>query len=158
MSNTNSNSSSARRWILVGALALGAGAFSLLAFGGIGENLVYYWSPSELEEAESKAVGASVRLGGLVEEGTLERQPDGQLLFSVTDGGSSVAVRANAVPPAMFREGIGVVLEGTMAEDGVFETTKLMVKHDNEYQAPEATDGRSVEELMETMQFDRGET
>ena len=59
MSSTKTNTSSARRWILVGALALGAGAFSLLAFGGIGDNLVYYWSPSELDDADSKAVGAS---------------------------------------------------------------------------------------------------
>ncbi|MEM1247732.1 MAG: cytochrome c maturation protein CcmE [Acidobacteriota bacterium] len=148
---------SARRWILVGALALGVGAFSLLAFGGIGDNLVYYWSPTELEAAEQEAVGASVRLGGLVADGSIERSSSGELLFSVTDGDTVVAVRADAVPPAMFREGIGVVLEGTMANDGVFETTKLMVKHDNEYQAPETGDERSVEELMETMQFG-GET
>lgn len=149
---------SARRWLLVGALALGVGAFSLLAFGGIGENLVYYWSPTELEAADRDAVGASVRLGGLVADGTIEHRDNGELLFSVTDGDTVVPVRANAVPPAMFREGIGVVLEGTMATDGVFETTKLMVKHDNEYQAPETGDDRSVEELMETMQFSGGET
>ena len=54
----------------------------------------------------------------------------------------------------MFREGIGVVLEGTMNESGQFTTARLMVKHDNEYQAPDVEDQRSMEELIESMQFD----
>ncbi len=156
MSNAAANRSS--RIILVIALLLGGGAFAFLAFGDLGENLVYYWSPTELHEADAKAIGASVRLGGLVADGTVRQEENGTLLFSVTDGDQVVPVRANAVPPAMFREGIGVVLEGTLGKDGVFETSKLMVKHDNEYQAPDTEDDRSVEELMETMQFDRDET
>ena len=72
----------------------------------------------------------------------------------MTDGQNAVDVRCNAVPPAMFREGIGVVVEGTMHSDGTFQTQRLMVKHDNEYRAPDSKDDRGVEELMETMQFE----
>ena len=143
-----------RRVIVVVSLAVAAGVLAFLAFGGIGENLVYYWSPSELIEAGDQAYGASVRLGGLVAAGSVRREAGSQLLFEVTDGTSTVAVRSTAVPPAMFREGIGVVVEGTMDRSGVFDTQRLMVKHDNEYRAPGEADERDLEELVKTMQFE----
>ncbi|MCY3929189.1 MAG: cytochrome c maturation protein CcmE [Acidobacteria bacterium] len=144
-----------RRLLLLAAGAAVAIALSVLAFGDVGENLVYFWSPTELHEAGPEAVGASIRLGGLVEKGSVSRSEDGlTLAFTVTDGQSRVDVRTTAVPPAMFREGIGVVIEGTMREDGQFATSRLMVKHDNEYQAPDVNDNRSMAELIESMQFD----
>ena len=144
-----------RRLLLFAAGGAVAIALSVLAFGDVGDNLVYYWSPSELHEAGPEAVGANIRLGGLVQQGSVNRSDDGLTLeFKVTDGSSHVAVRTTAVPPAMFREGIGVVLEGTMNHDGQFATSRLMVKHDNEYQAPNVDDQRSMEELIESMQFD----
>ncbi len=146
---------SKRRLLLFAAGGAVAIALSVLAFGDVGDNLVYYWSPSELEEAGPAAVGASIRLGGLVEADSVNRSDDGLTLeFTVTDGTSRIPVRTQAVPPAMFREGIGVVLEGTVGEDGRFATSRLMVKHDNEYQAPDVDDQRSMEELIESMQFD----
>lgn len=147
-----------RRLLTVGALVVAASAMAYLAVGQIGDSLVYYWSPTELIEAGDQAQGATVRLGGLVEAGSIRYGSDGRTLtFAVTDGASRVPVRANAVPPAMFREGIGVVVEGTMAGDD-FETHRLMVKHDNEYRAPEEGDDRDVEDLMQTMQFDEAST
>ncbi len=144
-----------RRLLLLAAGGAVALALSVLAFGDVGENLVYYWTPTELHEAGDEAVGASIRLGGLVEKGSVSRSEDGLTLeFTVTDGQSEVDVRTTAVPPAMFREGIGVVLEGTMSETGRFATSRLMVKHDNEYQTPDVEDQRSMEELVESMQFD----
>ncbi len=144
-----------RRLLLLAAGGAVAIALSVLAFGDVGENLVYYWSPSEVHEAGPEAIGASIRLGGLVEEGSVSRSGDGLTLeFTVTDGTSQIDVRTTAVPPAMFREGIGVVLEGTMGQDGQFATSRLMVKHDNEYQAPDVDDQRSMAELIESMQFD----
>jgi cytochrome c-type biogenesis protein CcmE len=144
-----------RRLLLLAAAGAVAIALSVLAFGDVGENLVYYWSPTELQEAGPQAVGASIRLGGLVEPDSVNRSEDGLTLeFTVTDGTSQVDVRTTAVPPAMFREGIGVVLEGTLREDGQFATSRLMVKHDNEYQAPDVDDQRGMAELIESMQFD----
>jgi cytochrome c-type biogenesis protein CcmE len=144
-----------RRLLLLVALVLAGGTFAFLAFGNIGENLVYYWSPSELVEAGDGAYGASIRLGGLVEPDSVVRGDDGLTLsFSVTDGKQSVPVRAQAVPPAMFREGIGVVLEGRYQPEGFFETDRLMVKHDNEYRAPDHQDERDMQELIESLQVD----
>ncbi len=145
-----------RRRVL--GLAIGltviAGAFGYLAFSNVGENLVYYWSPSELRAEGEGAVGSMVRLGGLVEAGTIRRDADGLTLdFAVTDGRVSVPVTAKTVPPAMFREGIGVVVEGTMGVDGTFETQRLMVRHDNEYRAPDSDEAPDMEQLVESLQI-----
>jgi len=143
-----------RLLVTVFALAIAGGVLAFLAFGGIGENLVYYWSPTELNAAGDRAVGASIRLGGLVKDGSIKYGEGSHLEFAVTDGEESVMVTATAVPPAMFREGIGVVVEGTLDGDGTFVTQRLMVKHDNEYSAPGEGDEREMKELMETMQFE----
>ena len=136
------------------AVSLVGAALAFLAFGNIGTNLVYYWSPEELRDAGSEAIGASIRLGGLVKPGSIVREKDGLTLrFEVTDGVETVLVRSKSVPPAMFREGIGVVIEGTAREDGSFDSTRLMVKHDNEYTAPGAEDDRDMRELMKSLQF-----
>lgn len=148
-----------RRVLAVVALVISGGVFAYLAFGGIGSNLVYYWSPTELHEAGTKAQGATIRLGGLVAPGSIIRSDDNNTLeFGVTDGDQTVLVRATAVPPAMFREGIGVVIEGSVGKDGVFETHRLMIKHDNEYQAPNSHDDRDMKELMKTLQFESADT
>jgi len=148
-----------RRLVLaITAVAISAGVLAFLAFGGIGENLVYYWSPTELQGAGDEAIGATIRLGGLVEPGTVERAADGLTLkFAVTDGAASVPIVTNNVPPAMFREGVGVVVEGTIRKDGSFETNRLLVKHDNQYRAPGDGDEMEMEALMESMQFDRSQ-
>lgn len=144
-----------RRVLLIGALAITAGALGYVAFSNVGENLVYYWSPSELVAAGEGARTASVRLAGLVVADSIRTGSDGLTLdFSVTDGTTVVPVRAQTVPPAMFREGIGVVLEGTLGDDGKFQTDRLMVKHDNEYRAPGTPDERSVEELVRTLKLE----
>ena len=96
------------------ALALGACAFAgtLLYFvvGGIGNNLVYYWGPTEVLAAGPKAKGASIRLGGLVEPGSIKQGQGSNMSFTVTDGKKSFPVRCTSVPPQMFREGIGVAV------------------------------------------------
>ena len=148
-----------RRLVLaVTAVLISVGVLAFLAFGGIGENLVYYWSPTELQSAGNEAIGATIRLGGLVEPGTVDRSTDGLTLkFAVTDGDTSVPIVTKSVPPAMFREGVGVVVEGTVRKDGSFETNRLLVKHDNQYRAPGEGEGDELkmEALMESMQFDR---
>lgn len=140
---------SKRRLFLVGALAVAATALGFISFGNMGESLVYYWDPTQLVEAGDKAYGATVRLGGLVQTGTVDWRPDeGQLRFVVSDGKQTVNVHATSAPPQMFREGIGVVVEGTLNRSGVFEADRLMVKHSNEYRAP--TDGMASEQLYKT--------
>lgn len=136
--------------IAVGALVVAGVAFLAIAIGGIGENLVYYWGPTELRQAGRKAVGATIRLGGLVREGSIRGGAGSQLEFEVTDGKEVVPVRATSIPPQMFREGIGVVVEGTMSRDGVFVSDRLMVSHGNEYRAPQAGEKVDAKELIES--------
>lgn len=139
------------RWAAVGALAVAVVAFLVIALGGIGENLVYYWGPAEIREAGDKAVGATIRLGGQVAPGSIVIGGGASgLQFDVTDGKAVVPVRSQGVPPQMFREGIGVVVEGTMTPGGWFESQRLMVSHGNEYQAPADGDPADVQDLMKT--------
>ena len=136
------------------ALALGAcalaGAILYFVVGGIGQNLVYYWGPTEVLAAGAKARGASIRLGGLVEKGSIVGGGGSSLRFTVTDGNKSVPVRSTSVPPQLFREGIGVVVEGTVADDNVFEAHRLMVSHGNEYRAPGDPNTVDVKKLIES--------
>ena len=121
-------------------------------------NLVYYWSPTEMTESLESAPGdysrAEIRLGAVVKDETLEWDKETQeIRFLATDGVTEVPVHATGAPPAMFREGIGVVVEGRMGVGGVFESDRLMVKHSNEYKVPEEGDEdpmtvyQTVEEL-----------
>ncbi|MGH9456862.1 MAG: cytochrome c maturation protein CcmE [Thermoanaerobaculia bacterium] len=138
-----------RRWYAAGALAVAAAAFVVITAGGIGENLVYYWGPAELKEAGEKAVGATIRLGGQVVAGSITGSGGpSSLAFDVTDGKEIVHVRASGVPPQLFREGIGVVVEGTMTREGYFAGKRLMVSHDNEYRAPREGEGVDTEKLI----------
>jgi cytochrome c-type biogenesis protein CcmE len=136
------------KWFAFGALAAAAGAFVVIAVSGIGQNLVYYWAPKDLRAAGAKAMGATVRLGGQVAVGSVKRG-DGvsNLEFDVTDGTAIVHVVSRGVPPQLFRDRIGVVVEGTMGKDGNFESRRLMVSHDNKYRAP-ADKNVDIKELM----------
>jgi cytochrome c-type biogenesis protein CcmE len=136
------------RLFAVCAIAVAAAAFVIIAVGGIGENLVYYWGPKELRAAGSKAEGATIRLGGQVAVGSVKRG-DGvsNLEFDVTDGTATVHVVSRGVPPQLFRDRIGVVVEGTLARNGNFESRRLMVSHDNKYRAP-ADKNVDIKQLM----------
>jgi cytochrome c-type biogenesis protein CcmE len=113
--------------------------FGYLLYGGIGENIVFFLTPKELLAKGTKGVDVPVRLGGQVVPGSVQWDAQAMdLRFSVTDGERTVPVHSKGSPPQMFRNGIGVVVEGRFARSGVFESTNLMVKHSNEYRAPKA--------------------
>ena len=114
-----------------------AGVFGYLLLGGIGENIVYFWTPQELLAREEKGVDVPVRLGGQVAPGSVQWNAEAiDLRFKLTDGKKDVMVHARSAPPAMFRDGQGVVVEGRYGRDGVFRADNLMVKHNEEYRAP----------------------
>lgn len=139
---------------MIGAVAVAAIAFAVIAGSGINENLVYYWTPSDLRAAGDKAYGASIRLGGMVAKGSIIHHGGASgIEFDVKDATSVVRVKSSGVPPQMFRENIGVVVEGTMVPGGYFQSNRLMVSHGNEYQPPEkghAVDKESLKKLMRT--------
>lgn len=141
------------RLFLLGALAVAGSALAFVAYGNIGESLVYFWGPKELVAAGDKGIGATVRLGGVVKAGSVDWQQANQSLdFVVEDGVAEVRVHATSAPPQMFREGIGVVVEGTMGRDGVFSSDRVLVKHSNEYKAPvEGTDPMTLYKTVEEL-------
>ena len=132
----------------IGALLVAALGFGgvMLASQKIGQNLVYYWSPGELIKNGEQAYGPTIRLGGVVRAGTLQWDKDKtHLTFMVADShkfdSPAVMVVSTELPPQMFREGIGVVVEGTYDRSGIFTSNRLMVNHSNEYKAPHPVDG-----------------
>ena len=143
--------SAQKKLFAIGALAIAGGAFVAITAGGIGKNLVYYWGPTELRQAGNKAVGATIRLGGQVAKGTLVRKPGvAAIEFDVVDGKETVHVKSAGVPPQMFREGIGVVVEGTMTQAGHFESQRLMVSHGNEYRSPDDPKKADMKALIQS--------
>ena len=139
------------RWFALGAIAIAGTAFFAIASGGIGKNLVYYWGPTELVKAGHRAEGATIRLGGQVVGGSVHFNAGSSSLdFEVRDTKEKVRVHSQGVPPQMFRENVGVVVEGTMTPEGVFDSSRLMVSHDNQYKAPKAGQDVKTADLMTT--------
>lgn len=132
-------------WGGIGALAIVAVVGMLLA-SGLEEGVVYFLTPSEVVAQGTEAVDRPLRLGGQVKPGSVDWNAEAlDLRFVVQDSAGEVPVASSGAPPAMFRDGIGVVVEGSLRPDGTFESTNLMVKHSNEYQAPH---GDSIPEAM----------
>ena len=139
------------RLFLIGALAVAAIGFAVITTSGISKNLVYYWTPSDITHAGDKAYGATIRLGGQVAPGTVRMLNGGSALeFDVTDRRTVVHVKSSGSPPQMFREGIGVVVEGTMVRGGYFASDRLMVSHNNEYRAPKEGQKVNADEVIRT--------
>ena len=138
-----------RRRLLVGsgviAIALGA-----LILTGVRQSVVYFVTPSELR-AQDGAAGRAYRLGGMVVQGSLKQDVAArEQRFLLTDGKASVPVYHRGVPPDLFAEGRGAVVEGTLGADGTFHASLIMAKHSEEYRAPEGT-APGHEELLRTL-------
>ncbi len=121
-----------RRLTMIGAAgAVLAVAVGLILFA-LNDQIVFFQSPTDIAE---KAVphGQRIRLGGLVEEGTVVRSDDANVSFKVTDTANSVQVTYKGILPDLFREGQGVVTEGVIGPDGVFVADNVLAKHDENY-------------------------
>ncbi|HEV2719485.1 MAG TPA: cytochrome c maturation protein CcmE [Thermoanaerobaculia bacterium] len=142
------------RWFMLGAFLVAGAAFVVIAASSMNKNLVYYWTPTDLVANGGKAYGATIRLGGMVSPGTIKKNAGvSGVEFDVHDGAKAVHVKSNGVPPQMFRENIGVVVEGTMVKGGYFQCNRLMVSHSNEYRAPKSghpVDKQELEKLMKS--------
>ena len=132
-----------------GLAALGiASAFVLAAFR---ENLVFFFTPSQVAANEVPR-GQAFRVGGLVLPGSVKRQPDGVTVhFVVTDTAKNVTVVYRGLLPDLFREGKGVVTQGKIGADGVFQASEVLAKHDENYMPPEAA--HAVEKAQKTLQL-----
>jgi cytochrome c-type biogenesis protein CcmE len=133
------------RYFMFGALLVAAVAFSVIAGSGISQNLVYYWTPSDLRAAGDKAYGSTIRLGGMVAPDSIRKGSGSSAVeFDVKDATGLVHVKLSGAPPQMFRENIGVVVEGTMVRGGWFQSNRLLVSHNNQYSPP--TSGHPVDQ------------
>lgn len=147
------------RLFMIGAFVVAGIAFAVIAASGINDNLVYYWTPTDLHANGQKAYGATIRLGGMVAPSSIQKLGGSAVAFDVHDGKSKVHVKTTTVPPQMFRENIGVVVEGTMVRGGYFQSNRLMVSHNNEYKAPEKghpVDEKQLRKMIESTNLDEG--
>jgi len=125
-----------QRMFFVGAVVLAMVAAGALAFKAFNENLLYFYSPTQVVNGEAP-VEKTFRLGGLVEEGSIRRAPGSLTVkFVVTDLENEIPAEFEGVTPDLFAEGKGVVAHGVF-RDGRFVASKVLAKHDENYMAPE---------------------
>jgi len=123
-----------RLWLLLASLAT-LGVAATLVLTALNDNIVFFYSPSQLAE-KKPAPDRRLRIGGLVEQGSVRK--DGQeVRFKVTDLKQSVDVVYRGLLPDLFREGQGVIAEGSLGPDGVFTARGVLAKHDENYMPPE---------------------
>ena len=134
--------------LLAGAIVIAA-CVGYLIYGGIQETIVYFVTPSELHAKGSSAYGKSLRLGGLVKEGSWSQEA-GTLFhrFELVDETSMVRVAFRGIPPDLFGEGRGALVEGSYGPDGVFQAKTILAKHSEEYKSAEDHASKDSREIM----------
>jgi cytochrome c-type biogenesis protein CcmE len=128
-----------RRLVLIGG-SLGVLALAaVLVLTALKDSIVFFNSPSDVVEKILQP-GSRIRLGGLVKPGSLERGEQLAVRFEVTDGNRAIAVRYQGILPDLFREGQGVIAEGTIESGGGFKADSVLAKHDEKYMPKEVAD------------------
>jgi len=126
-----------KRMVTVAAILIGVGIATSFALKAFQKNLLYYYSPSQIKAGEAPA-NRSFRVGGLVENGSLKREPGSlEVHFTLTDYAQEMVVSYTGVLPDLFREGQGVIARGKLEPDGSFKAEEVLAKHDENYMPPE---------------------
>jgi cytochrome c-type biogenesis protein CcmE len=136
------------------AIALGLGALGIataLVLTAFEKNLVFFFTPSQVAANEAPQ-GRLFRIGGMVLAGSVQREGV-EVRFVVTDTAKSIPVVYRGALPDLFREGKGVVAQGTLGADGVFQAREVLAKHDENYMPPEAA--HAVEKAQKTLRLDK---
>ena len=129
-----------RRLIAVIVIIIGVGTAAVVAIKSLNENMLYFVSPTDVEE-QSLPTGKKFRLGGLVQVDSVSRASDNLAVkFVVTDGAHSVEVQFDGILPDLFREGQGIIAIGELSTAGHFEAAEVLAKHDENYMPPEVAD------------------
>ena len=136
-------------WIIGGLAALAIAA--ALVLNAFQSNLVFFFTPTQVAAREAPQ-GRPFRVGGLVEAGSLAREPNSLTVrFRVTDTAQTIPVTYTGLLPDLFKEGKGVVAQGTLGPDGVFRASEVLAKHDENYMPPAAADAvKQAHEAMAT--------
>jgi cytochrome c-type biogenesis protein CcmE len=129
-----------KRLAMIGGGLAALGVVAALVLSAFQENLVFFFTPSQVV-AEEAPKGRTFRIGGMVETGSVKRQADGVTVqFTITDTAKTVPVTYRGPLPDLFREGKGVVAQGQLGPDGVFQAREVLAKHDENYMPPEAAE------------------
>lgn len=141
-------------FIVVGLAAVGGAA--ALVLNAFQDNLVFFFSPTQVAQKEAPADRA-FRLGGMVKTGSVERGSDGLTVkFVVTDNAQEIPVVYSGILPDLFKEGTGVVAQGKLTTGGVFEAAEVLAKHDEQYMPPEVAEalekGKAAAAMQKTSQ------
>ena len=138
-----------QRMVLVGLFVAGVAVAVGLALRAFQENLLYFYTPTQAIAGEAPD-GKKIRLGGMVQKGSVRREPgDLELRFDVSDNEKTMTVAYSGVLPDLFKEGQGVIAMGQVDADGIFRAEEVLAKHDENYMPPEvaatmATDGQAT--------------
>jgi cytochrome c-type biogenesis protein CcmE len=125
-----------RRLVLVLGILVGVSVAGALALSAFRQNVTFYFVPSQVAQGGTKP-GQQIRLGGMVEKGSVSRQPGSmEVHFTVTDFKHTIPVVYSGVLPDLFREGAGVIASGEMQPDGTFHADEVLAKHDENYRPP----------------------
>jgi cytochrome c-type biogenesis protein CcmE len=127
-----------QRLSLVGLFVLAIGGAAAFGLSAMGDRATYFYAPSDVDKNGVEA-GKAIRFGGLVVPGSIQREGT-TLKFEVTDNGATKPVRYAGIIPDLFREGQGVIAEGSFDASGTFIATTLLAKHDENYMPPEVAD------------------
>ena len=140
-----------QRLVLVVAATGALLAAVLLAMWGLKDRAAYFYTPTEIAAGRA-ADGKAIRLGGMVEAGSLRREPDGVTIrFLVADGDARTPVSYSGIVPDLFREGSGVVAEGRMV-NGTFVADNILAKHDERYMPPQLGDQAAEHKAAKTLE------
>ena len=127
-----------------------AAALAYMIYAGVTQSAVYFVTPAELQAAP--VAGKAYRLGGMVAKGSVKWEPRSlDLSFTLSDGQATVPVRHKGMPPDLFGEGRGAVVEGSWSADGYFKASLILAKHSEEYKAPHDGSRAGYKELMKTL-------
>ncbi len=138
-----------KRFALIGGGIAVLGIAAALVLNAFQSNLVFFFTPTQVAAGEAPT-GKAFRIGGLVKEGSLKRQPDGLTVqFIVTDTAKEIPVAYTGILPDLFREGKGVVAQGKLGDNGLFSASEVLAKHDENYMPPEVHDALKAGETMD---------
>lgn len=123
-----------RKWGIIGSIVVVAAALGYLAIGSFSDSLVYFYTPAEVVKLPADFHSRKIRVGGMVEKGSLRVTPKSlKIDFRLTDGETTIPVAFEGVPPDLFKDGQGAVVEGNWSGDGVFRANFIMAKHSEDY-------------------------
>jgi cytochrome c-type biogenesis protein CcmE len=143
-----------KRFAMIAAAIVVLAIAVTLVLKSFRSNLVFFFTPSQVVKGEAPKEG-NFRIGGLVETGTLQRLSNGtQVKFKVTDTAKSMQVVYTGILPDLFKEGKGVVAQGKLGKDGIFQADQVLAKHDENYMPPEAAE--ALKKAQENNSYSKG--